>query len=145
MASWTPGYRRRPPSPKIKTVGDHIRAHAVISWLMVRVFDGSNDFDDSVLIDDDTPPEEGEDVILFMKRGQNKLAINLSEFTTEELIAFRRVVGHAIKLATPIVEERDRIAKEAADSGDNVYYRSLRPSPKVSFFERRTGSNDPSV
>jgi hypothetical protein len=92
-------------------------------------------------IDDDTPIEDGEDIILQVERGKTKIYINLSEFNTDELDAFRKALDAAITEAAPVVAERDRIAREAIERDENPYYRSLRPAPSVSLFPGRVRRN----
>lgn len=133
---WTPGHRRTPPGISKRQVGEHMRIYASIANVVVRLFT-SFKHDVESDIEDDTPIESGDTLILQIERGKMKIFINLSEFTTEELEALRGTLNGALDTAAPIVAERDKIAKEAIERGDNPYYRSLRPAPTVSFFAGR--------
>ena len=53
----------------------------------------------------------------------------LTNLTGPELDAFERTFQHAIELARPSVEARDKLAKEAFDSGDDSYERVYRALP----------------
>jgi DNA gyrase/topoisomerase IV subunit A len=142
--TWSPGRRRIPPG--IRVAHNSIKLVALISNLTLKVFGndiakqrGESD------IEDDTLPEEGLDFVITFARNKTSFSINLSEFTTEELDAFVTSVNFAVNEARPVTELRDKIAKEAADNGDSVYYRSLRAAPKVSILKRRTAGDDEGV
>lgn len=61
----------------------------------------------------------------------------LTNLTGPELDAFEGTVLHAIKLARPSVEARDKLAKEAFDSGDGSHERSYRAVPTFVVRERK--------
>jgi hypothetical protein len=53
----------------------------------------------------------------------------LTNLTGPELDAFERTILHAIKLARPSVEVRDKLAKEAFENGDDSHERFYRVLP----------------
>lgn len=92
----------------------------------------NNELDDGLV-----PDSYGKDIVILAKREDGRTAglpIPLTSLTLEELNALEGVLVKAISAARPIVAERDRIAEEAANNGDDTYYRRHRSSPKVSEF-----------
>lgn len=61
---------------------------------------------------------------------------NLSGLTLEELETMRRFFNMAFDLAEPIARERDRIANERAEAGDDSMFRHYRDAPKFVTRER---------
>lgn len=79
-------------------------------------------------------PEKGPDVVLFLTfrvAYKTQMAIDLSRFTEEELDAFKQFVNDTIELARPIVQQRDRVAKENYERGIDSDPRIYRGVPKV--------------
>jgi hypothetical protein len=89
-------------------------------------------------VDDDTPVEPGDNIVIAFDSGYKKFAVNLSAMTTEELLMWQQAIGIAIEWAAPIVQERDRVAREAADNGNDIFYRRHRAAPKLSVFQRQS-------
>lgn len=71
-------------------------------------------------------------VILAINRGAGKpLAIDLSQLTEQELIAFRETVLIATEVAQPICAALDQRAQEAMQNGDDTDPRTYRQVPVV--------------
>lgn len=77
--------------------------------------------------------EKGDNVLLFVTvpGRRNPLTWNISAMTSEELEAARKFFNHLFDLADPIVRERDKVAKDAYDKGDDSYTRSYRQLPQL--------------
>lgn len=76
--------------------------------------------------------EVGENINLGLYLAEHRnVVISLTRFTEEELNAFQQVINSACDRARKTVVERDRIAGEAFQSGDNTYVRSYRRVPVV--------------
>lgn len=60
----------------------------------------------------------------------------LTHMTGPELDAFEQVFHHAIQLARPSVEARDKLAKEAFENGDDSHERVYRNLPTLVVRER---------
>ena len=133
--AWSPGHRRVPPGLK-KIVGSHMIALGIINQLTVRVFGNRDGKPTDIDVEDDTPIEEGEDIVLSLYKNSKSFGLNLSEMTTVELDAFKQVVDLAFQEARLVTVKRDEIAEEAQQNGDAIFYRSLRGDPKVTVFRR---------
>lgn len=142
--TWTPGHRRVPPGAK-KIVGEHMIAIGIIDKLTVRLFGNKNSERTDIDVEDDTPIEIGEDIVLAFERSGKKFGLNLTELTGEELDALQKIITLAFDDARIIVEKRDEIAKEAMANGEAIFYRSLRGDPKVSVFRRTKQQHSPGV
>lgn len=71
-------------------------------------------------------------VILAINRGAGKpLAIDLSQLTEQELLAFRETVLIATEVAQPICAALDLRAQEAMKNGDDTDPRTYRQVPVV--------------
>lgn len=55
----------------------------------------------------------------------------LSTMTTPELHLYSELINLAIEMARPVVAERDRIAAEANEEGDDSYSRIYRQKPQL--------------
>lgn len=143
MAAWTPGFRRTPPGQSRK-VRDHVIAVFATYRQKIGVYTNppSKEVSD---VEDDTPNEPGENIVISFDNGYKKYGINLSDFTEEELLAWWQAVGVAVSWALPIVKNRDRVAREAAENGNDIFYRRHRPAPKLSIFKRQVGQHDQGV
>lgn len=80
-----------------------------------------------------TNPTNGKPkVILAINRGAGKpLAIDLSQLTEQELVAFRETVLIATEVAQPICAALDQRAQEAMQNGDDTDPRTYRQVPVV--------------
>lgn len=89
-----------------------------------------------ILVGDDSG--SGSDVILFHPRPGRvpDVALNLSNLTAEELDAVEELLTTALKWARPVVERRDKEAKDAWDAGDDSYSRNYRSVPQLVFRKR---------
>jgi hypothetical protein len=69
--------------------------------------------------------EPGPSYVLMMPVPGRKrpLTWNLSGMTQEELTATRQFFDHAFSLADPVTRERDQVANEAFQQGDDSYQR----------------------
>lgn len=71
-------------------------------------------------------------VILSINRGAGKpMAIDLSMFTEQELIAFKETVLIATEVAQPVCTALDQRAQEAMNNGDDTDPRTYRSVPVV--------------
>lgn len=60
---------------------------------------------------------------------RNRISMQLSNLTMEELTAFKKFWELAFELAEPVVTERDRLAAEALERGDDSHPRIFRQKP----------------
>lgn len=76
--------------------------------------------------------EVGHNILLLIPiPGRNRpMAWNLSAMTSAELNATRDFFNHLFNLADPIIRERDKVAQDAFDKGDDTYQRVYRPLPQ---------------
>lgn len=134
--SWTPGFRRTPPNLNAK-FGDYLLAIAMAGNLKLQVLSGDKAEPRSSDIADDSPSEVGNDVILVLQNNMGKkFSMNLTTLTEKELGAVAGAIEVAIREAETVVKIRDQVAKEAAESGEDIYYRRHRGSPNLSIFTR---------
>jgi hypothetical protein len=78
------------------------------------------------------------DVLLSFALGDYKsLLIDMTNFTEEELDAFKTVVMTAIDTARPEIQARDTKAKEDFANGDDTNARLYRPIPRIFTRERK--------
>jgi hypothetical protein len=135
MAAWTPGFRRPPPG-QVKKFGDHMVAFLTLHRQTVRVM-RNPPFIAKTDVIDDTPNEDGDEIILSFDNGHKKYGLNLSGYTEEELLLFKQILEIALKTAMPIVRDRDRVAREAAENGNDIFYRRHRGTPNLSIIPRK--------
>ena len=131
---WTPGYRRRPDG--LSRISETMRIHASVGHIAISLYANDNSDVESD-IEDDTPKVEGEDFVLYFQKGSAKFAINLSELTTEELSVAQEMIVASIAEARAVTEKRDAVAREAEANGNPILFRSLRGSPRITYFKRR--------
>lgn len=125
-----------PPSKKIATkIGNYMLALAHIERLTVRITRGSLDTS-AKDIADDSPEEPGDNIILSFDNSYKKLGLNLTKYTKDELDKLKEIIDLAFDLAEPIVLGRDRVAEEAAQNGEDIFYRRHRSAPSFSVFQR---------
>jgi len=65
--------------------------------------------------------------------------------TAEELNAIEELISTAIAWARPVVELRDKEAKDAQEAGDDSYSRLYRAVPSVVYRKRPGYEHDPSL
>lgn len=86
------------------------------------------------------PMRPGSAVVAHFKTNfGNKALIKfiLTNMTAEELEAFQYIFNHAVELARPVVEERDRIAREALESGADDHHERVYRSPPTRIVRER--------
>ena len=73
------------------------------------------------------------DVILhfFTYRGKRPFTLPLTSLTKEELDKLKELIDFAHTWAEPITEERDKVAQDAFDKGDDTIARVYRQVPKL--------------
>lgn len=136
---WAPGYRRVPAGQR-QRFGKNIFMIANLERLrfMAAVFDpaAGEAYDENELDDGLTRDDHGKDIVLMLKREDNRavLPIPLTSLTEEELDALQTFMNETIAAARPVVQQRDAIAKEAAERGEDTYFRRHRSGPVVSRF-----------
>lgn len=76
--------------------------------------------------------ENGPNVVLYVPRTGSRipLIMNITALTIEELDAMEAFFKLIFDEARPIVVERDRVAREAFDSGDDSFARVYRQLPQ---------------
>lgn len=79
--------------------------------------------------------ESGDSVILWIGIYRSVSRMNLTACTEEELKKFKEFINYAIDMALPIVIDRDRVAKEAADAGQDIFERRHRQPPRLSYLK----------
>lgn len=96
-----------------------------------------------VLYESEEPDDAGHfagypSVRLVFSRNRERLSLLLTHYTAEEIRMLREFVNHALDLAEPLCEERDRIAREAFENNDDdTYIRLYRPTPQLHVRKRR--------
>lgn len=73
---------------------------------------------------------------LDLQKMRRPIGMNLTNLTIEELDALRSIINLAFDLAEPVVKDRDKVAQDAKDAGDDSYARVYRQIPE---FVVRTG------
>ena len=87
---------------------------------------------DSKNEDDGTGPE----IFLHFRRlDGTKFTIRLSGMTEREIKAFGAAVVESVKIALPLVRQRDKEAKEAEEHGETIRFRSHRGDPTITRIE----------
>lgn len=84
--------------------------------------------DPAANVQDETPSVT---VLLSEGVGRAPFRVGLARFTEQELDLFEEFITLAIKMARPVVLERDRIAAEAFEEGDDSFSRVYRQDPKL--------------
>lgn len=72
------------------------------------------------------------DIAILGDGSRNRVSMQLCMLTSEELAAFRKFMELAFELAEPVVAERDRLAAEALERGDDSHPRIFRQKPLFS-------------
>lgn len=133
---WRPGHRRAPAGQNPK-FGDDVWLLATVGRLSVMgVAQDPGELPPDPFNAGLTADSYGKNVVLLfrMNTGRNAFPVDLTALNKKELDTLEEVLKEALAHARPIVEERDRIAEEAAANGDDTYYRRHRVDPKVSRF-----------
>lgn len=93
------------------------------------------------------PGEEGDAICVFMQvPGRARALIwDITGMTTEELEATRGFFEYVFSQAEPIIRQRDRIAHEAAETGDSSYTRVYRETPLFVVREGKVTPNSQGV
>lgn len=95
--------------------------------------------------DDDILATEGPDVRLNVAFGPKFINVNLSAMTEVELDATQAILARAIETARPIVQHRDRHAREAYENGDPSFARNYRAAPTLYARARQKRTDDQGV
>lgn len=81
--------------------------------------------------EEDADAEYGPTVLLYIPRpGGRDISFNLTALTKEELDAIEEFFNLLIAEARPVVADRDRIANEALEAGDDSHARVYRQVPQ---------------
>lgn len=143
-SAWVPG--RRPSSRRRTYSKFPIRRLVVADINRVNVTVGEFDLSDEnvqAVTEKGLTPELNErDQLITLSRDDATISINLTRFREDELDIFEEVISYAIKRARPVVQERDRVAREAYARGDGTYERLHRGTPKISYIERKESADD---
>lgn len=98
---------------------------------------------DEVVVDEEgrerpNPHRPGKSISLMMASSHARSGLKwiLTNFTHEELMALSEIFNLACDLAEPVVLERDRLAREAFENGDDSHERVYR-SPPTKVVRRR--------
>jgi hypothetical protein len=99
---------------------------------------------------DETPEGEvdelGPNVILFIPRPNTRdLALHLTALTESELDATEEFFKLLFDLARPTVQERDRVAKDALEKGDDSFTRVYRADPQFIVRKGQESADDQGV
>lgn len=88
--------------------------------------------------------DETPSVTLYLSEGVGKppFRIGLASLTEEELDLFEEFILMALKMARPVVQVRDRIAREAFEDGDDSFSRIYRQQPKLIVRPKKHKPND---
>ncbi|HEY6021730.1 MAG TPA: hypothetical protein VIY48_18230 [Candidatus Paceibacterota bacterium] len=90
--------------------------------------------------------EPGPSIKMNISRGSGRpIVIDATSLTMEELLQLRKAFNLLFDLAEPIVRERDRVAQDAYDKGDDSYTRSYRSVPRFVIREGEIGPDGQSV
>ncbi|MEU4066702.1 hypothetical protein AB0F25_30690 [Streptomyces wedmorensis] len=74
-------------------------------------------------------PGDSVSVLVSTRYNPTGTKLILTNMTHEELVALREIWEHAFDLAEPVVVERDRVAREAFERGDDSNERVYRAPP----------------
>jgi hypothetical protein len=108
------------------------------AWLQTHV----GTFQIMEYLPEEDEQEYGPTVLLYLPLpGRRSLSYNLTALTTEELDKLEELFNLLITEARPIVAERDRIAHEALESGDDSHVRIYRAVPRL-FIRKRPSRQD---
>ena len=91
----------------------------------------------AVLKHEEFAEEIGNDLILqFSQLGKRYGSmLNLTQMTEEELLALQNLLEMSVKLALPVVRQRDKEAQDAFTKGDDAYERVYRAVPQLVYRE----------
>lgn len=92
------------------------------------------------------PVESGSTYRLLLPRQSGRpITYNITALTHEEFIALRKLFDLLFELAEPVILERDRIAQDAFDQGDDSFNRSYRQVPQLVIREGALRADDQGV
>lgn len=92
----------------------------------------------TILVGDEDATEVGTDVVLFrpMPGRVPSHSLNLTNLTEPELDALEQLFKDAFEWARPVVQRRDKEARDAWDQGDDSHVRNYRAAPTVVYRKR---------
>lgn len=105
--------------------------------------DTDEDSDDTEVYDAISIDAERTDTIrvYFPARGGRPLSINVTSMTEEELLHVAHFFKAVFEIALPLVRERDRMAQDAFNQGDDSFARNYRPVPRLIVRAREVGGD----
>lgn len=77
--------------------------------------------------------------LLLTRPGGRPVTYNITSLTRDELDSTRQFFTMLFDMAEPLVDERDKVAHDAAAQGDDSYVRSYRQLPEVVVRKRTVG------
>lgn len=105
--------------------------------------------EDMATIEQTIPGDQGEqgDTLRLMisTTSGRPYTLNITAMTEEELEAFEGIITLALRMARPIILDRDREAKERYANGDDSYSRSYRQLPQFIIRQGSFGPDDQSL
>lgn len=115
-------------NPQSETMPDHAFGYLTTYSLNCRVA--------AALINE--AGDQGEGITLSFSKGKGRpIHVPLGEMTEEELTAARDFIAAAFEAALPIVQAKDKAAKDAWHiDGDDSYFRQYRAAPTVANRDR---------
>lgn len=139
---WTPGHRaaqskRNKTSPIVRLATTNVHT------LSVYVGELTKD-DESVAAEANrglSPEIQEKDIVLTFDKGSDYFSSMLTNFREDELLCLKEVIDFGFEKALFVARERDAVARKALEVGDNTYRRMHRGTPKVSYIQRRSGSD----
>lgn len=114
---------------RVNKLGDFVRAALDLKPFNVSILIGDNSVGGEKI--SSYTGEYGEDVSISLYGKSVRFQLPLTTLTSEELAACKQIFDMAFANAQPIVAERDRIAQEALDEGDDSYSRIYRAVPTL--------------
>jgi hypothetical protein len=78
---------------------------------------------------DEATPEFPSVFVNYPQPGTRAMNWNLTNLTRGELDTWKKLMDLAYEKAAPVCSERDRVANEAMEAGDDSYARSYRQDP----------------
>lgn len=85
-------------------------------------------------------------VLEFQIRWMSRaLTLNLTNLTHQEILLMRRLLNMALDLAEPVVIDRDKVAQDAKEAGDDSYARVYRAVPQIVVRESKIVAHGPGL
>lgn len=146
-----PGAKRYKPGSRQKVYRDGIMSERRVAWIRTMLGTSVVMFYPPGWTEAETEEEQeelkkikvetGPTVRLIINRSNARpVQMNLTSLTADELNMTREFYNLLFDLAEPIVQERDRVAQDAYDNGDDGFARIYREVPQVVV---RTGTIGP--